>query len=251
MTTSFHKDIETFCEILTKTKVVALLLPPNIDERIEFTLAAKHLAIPVLNFAKPSKNTQEYLHINLNPRPADSLPHIIEMVKRTCNLPAVICYTKTYDELKHLINATAFQDIKFYHITSGLSSKKRTQAVAKILAKIKNLKISNLVIYVDQKDLQEFFALGEMMQMTESKYRWIIPRTSKRYENFLTKNTLILQPKNSTKLQDILSDAVDFINQTFRRFMNKDVPGVRCFDKEHPSFGEEFHRFIYFLYYVH
>ena len=63
MTTSFHKDIETFCESLTKTNVVALLLPPNIDERIEFTLAAKHLAIPVLNFAKPSKNTQVILII--------------------------------------------------------------------------------------------------------------------------------------------------------------------------------------------
>ena len=192
----------------------------------------------------------QHLHINLNPRPVDSLPHVMEMVQRTCSFPAVICYTKTYDELKHLINATAFQDVKFYHLTSGLSSKKRTQAVAKILAKIRNLKIYNLIIYVDQKDLKEFFVLGEMMQMMESKYRWIIPWTIKRNENFLPKNTFILQPKNSTKIQDILSDAVDFINQAFRGFMdkNKDVPDVRCFDKVHPSFGQKFHRFIYFLY---
>jgi hypothetical protein len=61
VTTSFHKNIETFCKILTKTYVVALLLPPDIDNRIEFTLAAKYLAIPVLSLAKPSKDIQVIL----------------------------------------------------------------------------------------------------------------------------------------------------------------------------------------------
>ncbi len=63
MTTSFHRDIGTFCEILTKLKVVAFLLPPNIQNRIEFILAAKHLAIPVLNLPKSSKDTQVILII--------------------------------------------------------------------------------------------------------------------------------------------------------------------------------------------
>lgn len=62
MTRNFHRDIETFCEILTKTKVVAFLLPPNFEGRIEFTLAAKHLAIPVLNVPKSSKDTQVILY---------------------------------------------------------------------------------------------------------------------------------------------------------------------------------------------
>jgi hypothetical protein len=58
-----NKDIETFCEILTKLKVVAFLLPPNIQHWIEI-LAAKHLAIPVrTDLPKSSKDTQVILII--------------------------------------------------------------------------------------------------------------------------------------------------------------------------------------------
>jgi hypothetical protein len=165
---------------------------------------------------------------------------------------AVICYTKTNEELKHL-NTSTYQDVKFYHLISGLSSKKRTQAVAKILAKIRKLNIHNLVFYVDQEDLEEFFTLGEMMQMTGSKYRWILPRRSKPSGVYLPVNTLLLQPKNSTKLQNIFDDAIHLINQTFRSFIKhyEDVPHMRCFDKLNSSFGEKFHRFIKLFFYTY
>lgn len=57
-TRSFHENLETFCEILTQAKVLALLFPPDLENRIGLTLAAKHLAIPVLNLPKSSDNIQ-------------------------------------------------------------------------------------------------------------------------------------------------------------------------------------------------
>lgn len=52
MTKSIQRNLLRFCEILTKVKVIALFLPPNFVNRIELTLTAKHLSIPVLDFQK-------------------------------------------------------------------------------------------------------------------------------------------------------------------------------------------------------
>lgn len=182
-------------------------------------------------------------------------------ILRTWTPAAVLCNTKTYEGMKYLTTSAFRDDIKFYHLTFGLSSAKRIHAVAEILAKIRNLKVNNLVIYVDQEDLREVITLGEMMQMTGSKYKWILTWENKPSNISLPVNTLILQPKNSTELKNILSDAADLIKQAFGSYTNKytkdRVPYASCFDIVDPSFGEEFHRFknryyiIIYLYMYH
>ena len=162
---------------------------------------------------------------------------------------AVICNTKTDEEIKHFNVYSTGNDIKFYQLTSGLSSRKRTKKIAEILANIRNLKINNLVTYIDQQDLRDLLTLGEMMQMTGSGYNWIIPWRNIPIKTTRPLNTFIIKLKNqSSGFQNILSDAVDLIKQGFVNYTEKytldTIPHVRCLDIVDPTFGEEFYRFI-------
>ena len=56
MTKSFHENLQSFCDVLTKAKVLAILFPPDLANKTGLTLAAKHLAIPVLNLLKSSQD---------------------------------------------------------------------------------------------------------------------------------------------------------------------------------------------------
>ena len=53
---NFQENLEAFCDIFKKVKVLALLFPPDLENRTELTLAAKHLATPVLHLPKSSKD---------------------------------------------------------------------------------------------------------------------------------------------------------------------------------------------------
>lgn len=162
---------------------------------------------------------------------------------------AVICNTVTHEELKRFNVYLTGDDMKFYQLTSGLSSNKRTKKIAEILASIRNLKINNLLTYIDQEDLKEVLTLGEMMQMTGLGYNWIIPWRNIPIKTTLPINTFIVKLKNqSSGFQNILSDAIDLIKQGFVSYTHKytmnTIPQVRCLDIVDSTFGEEFYRFI-------
>ena len=162
---------------------------------------------------------------------------------------AIICNTITDEEINQFNVYTTGEDIKLYQLTSELSAAKRTKKIVEIMTEIRNLKISNLVTYIDQEDLREMLTLGEMMQMTGSGYKWIIPWRNMPTKTLLPLNTFVIKLKNeSSGFENILSDAVELVKQSFvsytREYAMDTIPHVRCFDMVDPTFGEDFYRFI-------
>ena len=163
---------------------------------------------------------------------------------------AVVCYVKPQKETKQFRSHTVGDDVKFYELTSGLSSKKRTQRITEILASLRKLKFSILAVYLDHEDLKEFLILAEMMQMTGSKYKWILPKRNIPKTIPLPTNILMVQLNNFTNFQNILSDAADLVKygleSYFHQHKKDEIPYKNCLDTRYSSFGEVFYRLTIF-----